>query len=134
MLAPFLHLHGQAEEAMPLYEQAFGAVDKVVSRFKDAPPHPDHPLPEEMREWVLHGELTLLGSRLLVSDSPDGESRPGERITLAAVLEDPQDVERAFELLKVGGDVFTAPAPMFFTRMFCAVKDRFGVTWHVYCG
>lgn len=65
---PYLIFDGDAIEAIRLYEKAFGVEAKVM-RFKDAPPDPNHPVPEEAKERVMHALIKLGEVELRVLDT-----------------------------------------------------------------
>jgi PhnB protein len=48
IVTPCINLHGRCEEAMALYEKAFGATTKFIIRYSDA----------DKRDWALMTEQT----------------------------------------------------------------------------
>ena len=57
-LYPYLNFNGQAADAMALYVQALGAVVEGDMRWRDLP---DHEVPAEMADRVMHGCIRIGG-------------------------------------------------------------------------
>lgn len=127
MIMPFLNYQGQCADAIALYEDVFGAADKRVMRFGDAP---GAPVPEHMKSWVMHAEMKLCGTLVWMGDTPDPVT-PGTLLTLGVTLPTPDAVKTAFSKLAQGGKAHAEPAPVFYSPLYAAVEDKFGVIWHL---
>lgn len=132
MVEPYLYLKGKCCEAIDFYETVFGGKDKQVMRFKDMPSNPEFPVAEEMKELVVHGEITLADTRFSFSDTNE-DVVPGNLISLTIRLSTPDEVTKVYNKLKDGGEILMELAPQFFSRMYGWVKDKYGVSWQLIC-
>ena len=132
MITPFINFSGRCNEALTFYEEVFGGQNKRVMRFKDAPPNPDFPIPEEMSEYVLHAEMSICGTNVNFSDTQQGVVT-GDMISLAVDFPTVDEVKNVFNKLKVDGEVLMELSPQFYSPMYGWVKDKFGVGWQIIC-
>lgn len=132
MVAPFLNFTGRCGEAIEFYEQVFGGQHKKVLRFGDLPPNPDQPVPEAMKDHVLHGEMEIRGELFWFGDTTE-EMHAGEMITIAVSYPTVEEVRAVFAQLLEGGEVLIPLAEQFFSPLHGAVRDRFGVGWQIIC-
>ena len=105
-----------SDKALAVYKEAFGA--EVVAEYK----HDDG--------TYMHAELFVHGQIIAVSEATEpmvvgntmqfclhyGEGHEAE-------------IERAYAMLKVGGDVISPPGACSFSPLMACVIDRFGVNW-----
>lgn len=132
MVEPYLNLSGKSGEAIDFYEKVFQGQGKQIMRFKDAPPNPDFPIPENMKEWVLHAEMMICGTKFNFSDTQE-DVVPGNMISLAVRLATADEVTAVFNQLKEGGEILMKLAPQFYSPMYGWVKDKYGVGWQLIC-
>ena len=132
MVTPFLNFAGKASEAIDFYEKVFHSNDKKVLRFQDAPPSPDFPVPEHMKNYVMHAEMTINGTKVSFSDTQDSV-KDGSMISLAVDFPTEDKVREAYEALKEGGLVLMELAPQFFSPLYGWVVDKYGISWQIIC-
>lgn len=132
MVTPFINFSGRCNEAIDFYERVFNGQDKRIMRFKDAPPNSDFPVPEEMKDYSLHAEMVIDGTKVSFSDTQRGVV-PGNMISLAVNFPTEVYVRETFNKLKEGGEALMELAPQFFSSMYGWVKDKFGIGWQVIC-
>lgn len=65
----YLVTNGTGREAVELYKEAFGAEVLDLKTFGDMPPNPEHPIPDEAKDWVMHASLQIGSSLLMISDT-----------------------------------------------------------------
>jgi len=126
-IKPYLFFEGRADEAIGFYQQALGAKLVMRLRYKDNPDGvPSNPA---IAENVMHAQLQIGDSTLLLSDGHGAEGRrfQGFSITLSVASE--PDADRLFAALSEGGSVIQAPTRTFFSSRFAMATDRFGVMW-----
>ena len=130
MLAVLIKIPGgSCAQAHELYARAFGMVVRSVTYNDEAPAgYHEAPLAEAARKLVLHSECSLFGTRVNMSDDANIAASTG---AFNVFLPTEAEVLRAFDILKEGGVVEHAPAPVFWSPLFCVVADRFGVKWSV---
>jgi PhnB protein len=99
-------------------------------RYKDAPPNPKFPVPENIKDYVLHAEMTISGTKVRFSDSQRSVA-PGDTITLAVNFSTEAEVRNVYDKLREGGEVLMELAPQFFSPLYGWVKDKFGIGWQI---
>ncbi len=130
---PYLFFNGRCEEAIEFYRQALGAEVNMLMRFKDSP-EPSAPgmVPPGSENKVMHADLRIAGTNVLVSDGQCDGTRKFEGFALSLTVTDEATAERYFNALADGGHVNMPLAKTFFSPRFGMVDDRFGVHWMVY--
>lgn len=123
---PYLILNGQAEQAIPFYQSALGAVVETRQRFGEV----DQSCPEARKDLTMHAELRLGRALLMLSDGPAaGATVSGGPVSVALDWDDPAAMRRAFDALASTGQViqpiFDAP----WGSLFGVVQDEFGISW-----
>jgi len=127
---PYLFFDGRCEEAMAFYQQALGAKQIMMMRFKDAPDQ--SMVPPGGGERVMHARLDIGGSALLLSDGSGQGAANFQGFALTITAADPADAKRIFNALADGGQVRMPLDKTFFSPAFGMLADRFGVSWMVY--
>lgn len=144
-IQPYLFFEGRCEEAIAFYRQALDAEVVMLSRFGDMPPDANDggdagggdgqgcagggaPPPAEA---VMHAELRIGTSRLLLSDGFTAGQAEFKGVSLALSVADDAEAARRFEVLADGGKIEMPLGPSFFSTAFGVVRDRFGVSWMV---
>ena len=131
-IGAYLFFNGRCEEAIAFYCQALGAEQTALMRWKDNPDMAQPGmLPPGSENKVMHAELRIAGSTLMVSDgmASDAASFKGFALTL-----DPPDAaaaEKTFNALADGGKVNMPLGKTFWSPCFGMLTDRFGVDWMI---
>lgn len=125
---PYLYFGSKCDEAIAFYRESLGATCPVLMRFKDAPP--DMKCDPSMAERVMHAELRIGSSIVMVSDGRGDECKfDGFGLTLN-VGSAAEAVEK-FNALAAGGAIAHPLQKTFFAENFGMVKDRYGISWLV---
>ncbi len=132
MIIPFINFAGKAGEAIAFYETVFDIKDKKVMLYKDMPADMKSHFPANTDHYVLHAEMVINGTQVWIGDSTE-KTESGDLVTLAVPLSSKEEVQKAFDKLKVGGKVYMELAPTFYSPLFGTVEDKFGVIWHLIC-
>lgn len=129
---PYLFFEGRCEEAIEFYKSALGAQVGVLMRFKDNPEGAQcpggTPVPGDK---VMHADLRIGDTQLMVSDGMASGSPKFEGISLSLTAADEAEADRLFNALADGGQVQVPMGKTFFSPRFGMVADRFGVSWMV---
>lgn len=129
-VTPCINLLGTCEEAIHLYEAAFGATTRLLMRYTDADSRDwDQPLTEDQRNLVYHAEITIGDQRLMLSDMLDNDPPKGTALFLTVTFDDAEGVKRAYERLVEGGTVVYPLVSTTYSSCFGSVIDRFGIRW-----
>lgn len=128
-LEPYLFFSsGTAREAMTRYQQVLGGTLEILP-FSELPPDAD-PGMEMAPDAVMHSALTLEdGTVILGSDDPTGDGSGVKGVALHMSYLDPDEVRRVFDALAEGGVVQMPLEAVFWSPLFGACVDRFGVSW-----
>ncbi len=127
---PYLFFDGRCEEAITFYIQALGAEVEILMRYKEAPDPPPPGTHEGYEDKVMHANMRIGDSSVLMSDDCMGHPRfEGFSLTLTAA--DADEAGRKFAALGDGGTVAMPLGKTFFSPAFGMLTDRFGVRWMV---
>lgn len=132
-MTPYLVFNGETKEAVELYAKAFNAKNVVVSTFGEMPPNPEHPVPEEVKNLVMHAFIEFENSKMMFSDTFPGSPQvtKGDNITLAYTSDNEQQLRTIFELFADGGTVTMPLQATFWSKCYGQVTDKFGIAWQL---
>jgi len=131
----YLNFNGNCREAVEFYAQVFGLDKPKMMTFGEVPPHPDYPLPEEAKSMIMHTRLNISGSNVMFSDVfPGMPFVVGNNVSLSIVTDDKEEIQSAFDKLKVGGNVVMELQETFWSKYYGSVTDKFGVIWQFNLG
>jgi predicted 3-demethylubiquinone-9 3-methyltransferase (glyoxalase superfamily) len=124
-ITPFLMFEGSAEEAMRFYVGLFpNSSIGDVARYGPGEPGAEGS--------IKRADFTVAGRPLICIDSP---IKHGFTFTpsfsLFVECESAAELDTAFAQLSSAGQVMMPPDNYGFSRKFCWVSDRFGVSWQL---
>jgi PhnB protein len=130
VVTPSLNFSGECEEAMRLYERAFGAKADFVLRYADAKKEDwDEPLSDAQRRYIYHAVMRIGGQRFFFSDIIGFELRKGTASFLSITFDRKEEVEKAFAALAEGGEALIPLRGTSYSSCAGNVIDRYGVRW-----
>ena len=130
IVTPGINFAGQCEEAMALYEKAFGATTNFIIRYSDADKQDwDRPLTDEQKKMVYHAEMFIGTQRIMFSDIIEFDLSKGTSLFLTITFEDAASVKRAYEVLKEGSTIVYPMASTTYSSCFVSLIDKFGIRW-----
>ena len=130
IVTPNINLAGQCEEAMALYEKAFGATTKLLMRYSDADERDwDKPLTDEQKKMVYHAQMLIGTQRIMFSDTIGFDPSKGTSLSLIVTFEDAASVKRAYEVLKEGSTIVHPMVSTTYSSCFVSLVDKFGIRW-----
>lgn len=131
-ISPYLFFEGRAEEAIAFYKGAIGAEATMLMRNSDSPePPPPGMMPPGSENKIMHAELKIGDSTLLVSDGHCAGAAKFAGFGISLPGRDVAEAERFFTALSDGGEVRMPLSATFFSPAFGMVQDRFGVLWMI---
>jgi PhnB protein len=132
-IRPYLYFNGRCDEALELYQKVLGAQVQFLMRFKEGPPGACEGgmVPAKWEEKVMHTEVLIGESTVMMSDGNSTEPAKFDGISLCALAKDEADAERIFAELGEGGEVQMPMMQTFFSPKFGMVADKLGVSWMV---
>ncbi len=129
---PYLFFDGRAEEAISFYERALGAKRGMLMRFRESPdPPPPGMMPPGTEEKVMHAEIRIGETVVMLSDGRCTGQPQFQGMALALSVKDAAEAQRLFASLSDGGQVQMPMTKTFFSPAFGMVADLFGVSWMV---
>lgn len=131
-IQPYLFFRGRCEEAMTFYKETLGARIGLVLRFKDNPDKPPRDkVPAEFDERIMHAEINIAGTDLMMSDGMKSGPLDFQCMSLSLSVVTEAEAGRIFQALAKDGTVQMPLGKAFFSPCFGAVLDKFGVSWMV---
>ncbi|HEY3365682.1 MAG TPA: VOC family protein [Symbiobacteriaceae bacterium] len=129
---PYLVLDGNAKEAIAFYERALDAKNMGVQTFGESPADPNHPMPDGVKDRIMHAMLKVGETDLMLSDTfPGMPYQKGDNVTIALVTDDAGKSKRFFDALAAGGKVTMPMQATFWSPAYGQATDKFGVSWQV---
>ena len=136
VINPYLNFDGNCEEAFNFYKSVFGGEFGYVGRFSEMPPDPNYPpMPEEMKNRIMHISLAIGGSQtnILMGSDTGGEWASnhivGNNISISIGASSKEEADRIFNALADGGTVTMPLANVFWGDYFGMCIDKYGINW-----
>lgn len=124
-IRPFLMFEGVAEEAMRFYVSLFPG-SEVLSIEKYGPAGPG------AEGSVVRADFRVAGQDVICIDSPVKHAFTfTPSVSMFVECRDEGELDDAFARLSEGGEVLMPPDNYGFSRKFCWVNDRFGLSWQL---
>lgn len=128
MFGHYLMFNGNCAKALETYKQAFAAEVIELQRYGDMPPNPDFPISEEQKHLVLHARLKIDGGEIMCADASKRSSL-GDNMYVSVTTADAAYVQKAWDILKEGSEIYMDLAPSFFAVAHGSLRDKYGVNW-----
>jgi len=131
-LHPYLFFTNTTREAMTRYQEILGGTLDIMG-LADMPSGEAEEMSFEAPDgMVVHAALAFGdGDLLLASDDPTGDGQGVKGVAINITLDDQDEARRIFDALAVGGEVQMPLGETFWSPLFGACVDRFGVSWMV---
>lgn len=129
----YLNFNGNCAEAVKLYEEAFGATIDNIMHYHDIPDNPNFPIPDSMKDKILHCTIFIGDDFIRISDCPETQNlNTADTEKIALSLEGSVDeVKKAFNVLSREGKVGIELTQTFFSPLHGVVYDKFGIMWNL---
>jgi PhnB protein len=128
-LNTYLNYGGNCADAFSFYAEHLGGTIGMMMKHRDMP-DPSKVQPE-MKDAVLHAQITIGDSVIMASDVPVDRFKPMRSVYLSLNLESDAEAERIFKILAEGGEVYMPMQETFFASRFAQLRDRFGTSWMI---
>ena len=139
-VSTYLNFPNYTEEAFLFYKSIFGTEfsGNGIARFGDfPPPEGTPPLPDEVKNLIMHIELPILGGHVLMgSDAPDQmgfKISAGNNVYIMLEPDTREETKQLFDALSAGGKVEQELQDMFWGAYYGSCKDKYGVQWMFNC-
>ncbi|OPJ60196.1 VOC family protein [Clostridium oryzae] len=131
-LQTYLYFKGNCREAIEFYSKVFETEEPQIMLFGNMPVDDDFARNEEMENLILHAELKIKDSRIMLSDVPPGMPFViGNNISLFVSSRDMDEIKLFFNRLKVDGNVIMELEETAWSKCYGLVEDKFGVRWQL---
>jgi PhnB protein len=128
----YLRMNGNGKEAVKFYENALEAEVLGVQTYGELPENPEFTLPEEAKDRVVHAQLRVGNTFLMLSDTFPGQPfQTGSQVDVAITLNDIEKSKEVFGKLLDGGEVIMPIQETPWSPSYGQVKDKFGITWQI---
>lgn len=130
LITPTIHFNGRCEEAIALYQKAFGATLDCLLHYADRDKSDwDADLTREQEGYVYHAEICIGHCRIMMADNHLPDANKNTSCFLTITFDSADEVKKAYGVMEEGSQTLV---PMHSTSYSsCAVSfvDRFGVRW-----
>lgn len=134
-LFPYLNFDGNGQEATHFYVDVLDAELAGITTYGEANEGNTEGLPEEARDLVMNAQLNMKnGDMLMISDVPPGMGmsfQKGNNVSLTVTLDDMEEARRMFGKLADGGVVMMDLQETFWSPLYGALTDKFGIEWQI---
>jgi PhnB protein len=128
----FINFDGNCREAVAFYAKVFKSKVENLMTYGQTPPDPNFPLAKEDRDKVMYAGIQIGGITVMFMDMPSGSPLiVGNNINPTISMDNKEEVERIFNELKDGGEVYMELQQTFFSELYGMIKDKFGVIWQI---
>lgn len=128
----YLNLNGNANEAIEFYTKALSLDKPNIVKFSDLPKSPDYTIPDEMINNVVHCNMKIANTTIIISDnSPAGDCIDGTNTQLILQFDNFKELKKTYDKLGKYSDILIPLAWNDYTRGFAMIRDQFGVTWQL---
>lgn len=126
----YLFFKDNCRAAMTRYGEIFGTTPEIMS-FADMPEDVRAGMPGVPADAVMHCALPIGEGWIYASDDPSGETPAMAGCNVTVSLPNDNETRRIYNALSAGGEVRQPLEPMFWTSLYSAFTDRFGIRWMV---
>jgi PhnB protein len=132
-LNPYFCFDGNTREVVHFYEKALGGKIMGIMSFGDMPADPNHPMPDDVKNRVMHAHLKVGESDLMFSDTFPGMAyQPGgDTVQIAIHPSEESRAREIFAALGDGGEVVMPLQKTDWSPLYGIVKDKFGVIFQI---
>lgn len=126
---PYFTFNGEAQEALEFYKKVFQAEITKTRFFHEMEGFSGD---EKLGERILHARLTKDDKDLFYfSDTLEGETDAGNRLSLAVNFETEESFVHAFVLLSKTETVEIPIQKTFWDAKYAKVIDHYSIDWHL---
>lgn len=125
-IIPYLNFNGNASEALDFYTNALNGDIYFKQTFGESPMD----FQEDYKDKIMHARFTSGELHFLVSGCPPGvQVNDGNNLSLSLNFADVNELNKAFEVLSVGGKTTMPLQDTFWGARFGMLIDKFGFNW-----
>jgi PhnB protein len=128
----FINFDGNCREAVNFYAKVFKSEVQNMMTYEQAPADPNHSVAEADKDKIMYAGIPIGGMTVMFMDMPSGYPLiVGNNINPTISMANKEEIERIFNELKEGGEVYMELQKTFFSELYGMLKDKFGVIWQI---
>ncbi|PEL07615.1 VOC family protein [Bacillus sp. AFS017336] len=132
-LNSFLMMDGNAKEAIEFYKEALDAKLLFSQTFGDAPEDPNSPLPENLKDLIVHAILKIGETNIMIADLfPTMIYRNGNNVNICITTNEIEKTNSFYNSLKEDGQVVMPLQQVHFSPAYGIVTDKYGITFQIF--
>lgn len=134
----YLTFNGNCKQAFDFYKSIFGGDFDYIGTFGEMPPQEDMPpLPDEMKDQIMHVSLPISEGYSIMGSDTGGEwgasHQVGNNFSISVNADTKEKAEKFFNALADGGNITMPLGKTFWSDCYGMLTDKFGVNWMVSC-
>ncbi len=132
MITVYLNFPGTAAQAARYYAQVFDAPEPEIMTPAGMPEADRQEMGPVPQDFTVHANVATFGGNLMLSDAfPGQHPTAGDMVDITFSHTDQQKLRTVFERLAADGQVDMPMAPSFFSPLFGALRDKYGISWMI---
>ncbi len=129
-IQPYLNFGGNCREVVEFYAEVFNIEKPQMMTFGDMPSNDGFPMDEQTKKLIMHANLTVYGTTIMLSDVPPGMPlTEGNNFSLNINIDNLEEIKAIFASLKEGGTVTMDLQETFWSKCYGFLIDKFGIGW-----
>ncbi|MCL2376324.1 MAG: VOC family protein [Defluviitaleaceae bacterium] len=140
-ISPILIFTGQANQALKLYEEAFGAKVKVKMLYSDAA-STGFKYKEDEKDFIYHSQIIIGNQIVMICDdsadvlenSTQGKFDRSFLIDLVVEFDSDNELKATYEKLSEGATITEALHSPHYCSLCAVLTDKFGGRWQLMSG
>lgn len=131
MVLPYITFSGECKKALEFYETAFHTSVSSIQYYGEYEPEDAVALPDNLKDWVLHAEMEICGTKFWFADEVAETVCKGNMVKLTAVVQDAKEAQRIFDVLQENAQITLPPTETFYSSFHAGIVDKFGISWNI---
>lgn len=125
---PYLSFPGNSKEVISYYEEVFQTKADIMT-YDELPDGELLDRDPAMDGKVMHSEMDIAGSMVMISDDPYEKEVKRANVSLGIFLSDEKEIREYYEKLAEEGEIIMPLEKTFWTDLFGIVVDKYDVEW-----
>ncbi|MGD1840009.1 MAG: VOC family protein [Thermonemataceae bacterium] len=127
-LIPYLIIYKQCEKALEFYKKCFDGKITFQQKYAETA----YEVSDEFKDKIAHAEFKADLIHFYASDGFDGkETNVGDNVAMSINFSEQLEQKKAFEQLKVGGQVIMEFSATSANSTLATLIDKFGIHWYL---
>lgn len=125
-----MNFNGDGRDAIQLYAEVFGLEMPKMLTYGCLPPNPGFVLSEEEKSYIYQSQIHIGGLEIMVQDLlKPMQMQYNNNITISVSTQSEGDVRKWYDAMADAGRIACPLQAMPWSKLYGAVKDKFGTSW-----